>query len=473
MRIRNFLIPLVLLLLISLIAAQSCFETGVINGTHYCDNVLEYKPLKSNGDVCANNFECQNQSCIDGLCQGRYANVSLNLTLRTGLIGEILDMIQGIECNPLDQTYHCEGNEAFLCGTNGVWESKGEIPGECGVYDYECGNSILEAPYEQCDDGNTFSNDSCKGDCTFNICGDNAVYYGIEECDDGANSITGDGCSDDCLTENCNPGEIGDYSCIGYYNSTCEEDLVWHPLNLSVGVCGVECLPIGSESCNGTSTLLCNESYTFTDIGLINGKCGYIRSSGGGGRKRIVGDIVIISPLENITYSANSVPLQVVDKKRAIQYWTYSLNGAKKISFTPNTTIFPVIGENALIVYGRETSSTSREKSAEVVFNVVAPDPINRGYCGDYLCQETESCETCSLDCGQCPVIEEQLCGDNLCDTDESSYTCPLDCVALERTDYTPVAIGVAASSIAVLGFVLYRRFFAQGAVELLDVRKR
>lgn len=473
MKIRNFLLPLVLLFLISLVFAQSCLETGILNGTHYCDVDMEFKVLKSDGEACANSFECQNQSCIDGLCQGKYTNISLNLTLRTGLIGEILDLIQGIECNPLNQTYHCVGTEAFLCGANGVWESKGEIPGECGIADYECGNGVLEEPYEQCDDGNTFSNDSCKGDCTFNVCGDNAIYIGIEECDDGANNITGDGCSDECLIENCGPGEIGSYSCIGFYNSTCGSDLVWHALNLSVGECGVECLPIGEESCNGTSTLLCNETYTWQNIGLISGKCGYVKSSGGGGgRKRVLGDIIIFSPLDEIIYSSNQVPLQVSDSSNKIKFWRYSLNGAKKLDFIPNTTIFPLVGENILIVYGRETFSTSREKSEKVIFNIVLPDPVNRGYCGDDLCQDTETCESCDLDCGLCPIVEEVLCGDDSCDIDESSYTCPADCIALERTDYTPVAIGVAASSIAVLGFVLYRRFFAQGAVELLDPRK-
>jgi len=472
MKIRNFLIPLVLIFLIGLVIAQSCLETGILNGTHYCDVDMEYKPLKSNGEACVNYFECFNQSCIDGLCQGRYANVSLNLTLRTGLIGEILDLIQGIECNPLNQTYHCIGNESFLCGANGVWESKGVIPGECGITDYECGNNVLEEPYEQCDDGNTFSDDSCKGDCTFNVCGDNAIYVGVEECDDGANNVIGDGCSDECLTENCAPGEVGSYSCIGYYNSTCGSDLIWHPSNLTIGECGVECLSLGTETCNETLTLLCNESYTWQDFGQVNGKCGYIQSGGGGGGgSRNRQGIIFYSPLEGVTYSG-IIPLQVTDKNNKIKFWRYSLDGAKKLDFVPNTTIFPGLGQNSLVVFGREAFSSSREAAESVTFNVVLSDPINRGYCGDNVCQDTESCENCNYDCGECPIIEQVLCGNDLCDDEESSYICPGDCVALERTDYTPVAIGVAASSIAVLGFVLYRRFFAQGAVELLDPRR-
>ncbi len=606
MKIRNLLIPLVLIFLISLVIAQSCLETGLLNGTHYCDIDLEYKQLKTDGEMCANSFECQNQSCIDGLCQSKFVNISLNLTLRTGLIGEILDFIQGIECNPLNQTYYCEGTEAFLCGVNGVWESKGEVPGECGVPFFVCGNGILEADYEECDDGNNESNDSCKADCTWNICGDGSIYEGVEECDDG-NDFSGDGCNDGCVIEECasvnetncsgaylitcnesyvweiqnltlgvcgveclpignescdfteslicnlsyiweNLGNItgqcgyplfvcgngtvespyeecddgnnesndscksdctwnicGDGSiydgleqcddgntasgdgcnsnciveecssinetnCSGAYLMTCNESYLWEASELEIGECGVECLPIGNESCNESNYLFCNSSYIWEDQGLVDGKCGYFTPTiGGGGGGGLKPNLVVYSPLNEVVYSAVDVPLQVADLNNKLKFWRYSLNGGRKIIFVPNTTIFPAEGQNTLIVFGRSSLTSVKETTAVVNFSAVFP--VKRGYCGDGLCQENETCDNCNYDCGECQIFIESFCGDGLCDVEESSYNCVSDCVALERTDYTPVAIGVAASSIAVLGFVLYRRFFSQGAMEILDTR--
>lgn len=56
-----------------------------------------------------------------------------------------------------------------------------------------CGDNIQQAG-EQCDDGNTIPGDGCRDDCTVEFCGDNIVDYGTgETCDDG-NNVPGDGC---------------------------------------------------------------------------------------------------------------------------------------------------------------------------------------------------------------------------------------------------------------------------------------
>jgi len=50
---------------------------------------------------------------------------------------------------------------------------------------------------------------------------------------------------------------------------------------------------------------------------------------------------------------------------------------------------------------------------------------ITMEYCGDGICSaSTESCSTCSLDCGSCPSI----CGDGICETGEDSNNCSSDC---------------------------------------------
>lgn len=43
--------------------------------------------------------------------------------------------------------------------------------------------------------------------------------------------------------------------------------------------------------------------------------------------------------------------------------------------------------------------------------------------CGDGVCAATESCATCSVDCGVC-----KTCGDHVCESSESCSSCPEDC---------------------------------------------
>lgn len=48
--------------------------------------------------------------------------------------------------------------------------------------------------------------------------------------------------------------------------------------------------------------------------------------------------------------------------------------------------------------------------------------------CGDGTCQNGaggEGCDSCALDCGDCPEID---CGDFVCDPGETYVTCPTDC---------------------------------------------
>jgi cysteine-rich repeat protein len=64
-----------------------------------------------------------------------------------------------------------------------------------------CGNGIVE-PDEQCDDGTANSDsqaDACRTSCREPVCGD-MVTDGKEQCDDG-NGWGGDGCDQDCVTE--------------------------------------------------------------------------------------------------------------------------------------------------------------------------------------------------------------------------------------------------------------------------------
>ena len=44
--------------------------------------------------------------------------------------------------------------------------------------------------------------------------------------------------------------------------------------------------------------------------------------------------------------------------------------------------------------------------------------------CGNDLCEASESCDSCSDDCGFC----DSYCGDGTCDADETCATCAADC---------------------------------------------
>lgn len=78
-----------------------------------------------------------------------------------------------------------------------------------------CGDGFLDAG-EVCDDGNAFSGDGCRFDCSgIEICGDGVLQGALGEgCDDG-NTTPGDGCGPTCLPEVCgngflDPGEVCD-----------------------------------------------------------------------------------------------------------------------------------------------------------------------------------------------------------------------------------------------------------------------
>lgn len=131
-------------------ADADCIFVDRFNETHYCDADLNLQLTLSNGVGCVEDFQCTNYSCIDGKCQSKYISVSENLNM----LGQILNFINGIECDPegpytcdgTDCTYYCEeGNEtAFLCGENAVWENKGFIDGECGYESSGWDDSVPE-----------------------------------------------------------------------------------------------------------------------------------------------------------------------------------------------------------------------------------------------------------------------------------------------------------------------------------------
>ncbi|XXY46469.1 proprotein convertase P-domain-containing protein [Sorangium sp. So ce269] len=70
-----------------------------------------------------------------------------------------------------------------------------------------CGDGFVQAGVEACDDGNASNTDACPPSCARAACGDGFVRTGVEACDDG-NRSAGDGCSPACLLEGCGDGAV-------------------------------------------------------------------------------------------------------------------------------------------------------------------------------------------------------------------------------------------------------------------------
>ena len=72
-----------------------------------------------------------------------------------------------------------------------------------------CGDGVIRAGVEACDDGNREDADACLNTCALATCGDGRRRrdlqegdQGFEQCDDG-NAIDTDGCRNNCLAARC------------------------------------------------------------------------------------------------------------------------------------------------------------------------------------------------------------------------------------------------------------------------------
>lgn len=77
------------------------------------------------------------------------------------------------------------------------WYCDGAVPSVCTTI---CGDSIIGAPAESCEDGNDVNTDDCTNECQVAVCGDGILWDGVEVCDDGGTDA-GDGCDATCAIE--------------------------------------------------------------------------------------------------------------------------------------------------------------------------------------------------------------------------------------------------------------------------------
>jgi cysteine-rich repeat protein len=78
-----------------------------------------------------------------------------------------------------------------------------------------CGNGIIEPPLEECDDNNTVSGDGCSDVCISEYCGDGIINNQREECENG------DFGGADCLTNGFTNGTLSCTKSCEYDNSSC------------------------------------------------------------------------------------------------------------------------------------------------------------------------------------------------------------------------------------------------------------
>ena len=106
-----------------------------------------------------------------------------------------------------------DGDPGPYCGDGNVDPGEEcDVGGETMFCDGDCTYAMCGDGYhntlaEECDDGNTSSDDGCVGPCLIATCGDGFVYAGVEECDD-ENLTDTDACKNDCSNAICGDGVI-------------------------------------------------------------------------------------------------------------------------------------------------------------------------------------------------------------------------------------------------------------------------
>jgi len=204
-----------------------------------------------------------------------------------------------------------------------------------------CGDNNVDTPHEQCDDGNTNSNDGCSATCQVEIlppqCGNGVVENG-EACDDG-NVINGDGCSMNCQIEipspicgngilengeGCDDGNTDDGDGC---NAICQTELTpvdgqWSDWGQCSATCGggtqtrtcTNPAPLnGGLDCVGDASQACNtQACAPTSGGGTSGQYmpGYGPNAGGGITPQVAGASI---DLEDIQRQINEIRQKVAD----------------------------------------------------------------------------------------------------------------------------------------------------------------
>ena len=130
-----------------------------------------------------------------------------------------------------------------------------------------CGDGVVQAAWEECDDGNTDDTDGCTNSCKLGSCGDGNVQPGVEECDDGNDDDT-DACTNSCTLATCGDGvlQAGVEECDDANDDNSDACLS----ACLLATCGDGVLQVGVEECddaNDDNSDACLSSCTLATCG--------------------------------------------------------------------------------------------------------------------------------------------------------------------------------------------------------------
>ncbi len=151
-------------------------------------------------DGCSNN--CTLASCGNGIVDPGEQCDDNNI-LNTDSCVDCMDA----RCGDTFVETGVEECDTLAVGTKECSPFDGPTPG-CRFM--VCGNGIVDAPAENCDDHNVNPNDGCSTACRIEFCGDSAVQMPREACDPtpGGNTTAGSaGCNFDCTSVTCGDGK--------------------------------------------------------------------------------------------------------------------------------------------------------------------------------------------------------------------------------------------------------------------------
>jgi len=179
-------------------ALASCGDGHVQQGVEDCDD-----GNANNTDACAG--ECELAICGDGYVRAGVedcddGNQSNTDGCVTGCVAATCGdgfVQQGVE--------QCD--DANINNDDGCTQS---------CFTPYCGDGYIQMSLgEGCDDGDDNANTAaCKSNCQPAVCGDNIIWAGVEPCDDG-NMVTLDGCEPGCLHTKVLLGTTGSgYTCV-------------------------------------------------------------------------------------------------------------------------------------------------------------------------------------------------------------------------------------------------------------------
>ncbi|HVH99592.1 MAG TPA: DUF4215 domain-containing protein [Enhygromyxa sp.] len=186
---------------------------------------------ETEGGFCGDGFVDWNEDCDDQ--NGSNEDGCTNDCL-FNLCGDGFLFVGVEECDP---------------GFGGIGPNEACVPG-CMIN--VCGDGFA-GPGEQCDDGNPFDGDGCNTDCTTGTCG-NAIVDPGEDCDD-ANQDDNDDCLTSCVFASCGDGALWfevEECDNGAFNSNSAECTLMCLLN----ICGDANLFEGVEQCDPGADLI-------------------------------------------------------------------------------------------------------------------------------------------------------------------------------------------------------------------------